>query len=53
MHSAKKAFHDFVDATRIHYQWLPDEVYYETHGLSPNAVNMFDGMGYNMKQQTS
>ncbi|MET7443219.1 hypothetical protein, partial [Streptomyces sp. NPDC005568] len=26
---------DAVTAPRIHHQWLPDEVYYETYGLSP------------------
>ncbi|NMM37295.1 MAG: gamma-glutamyltransferase [Glaciimonas sp.] len=41
-----------VDAPRIHHQWLPDEVYYETRGLSPDTVKMLDGMGYKMKEQT-
>jgi len=41
-----------VDAPRIHHQWLPDEVYYETRGLSPDTLKILDGMGYKMKEQT-
>lgn len=41
-----------VDAPRIHQQWLPDEVYYEKRGLSPDTVKLLEGMGYKMKEQT-
>jgi gamma-glutamyltranspeptidase/glutathione hydrolase len=41
-----------VDAPRIHHQWLPDQVYYETRGLSPDTLNILDNMGYQMKEQT-
>ncbi|GAC1526652.1 MAG: gamma-glutamyltransferase [Collimonas sp.] len=41
-----------VDAPRIHHQWLPDEVYYETRGLSPDTLKILGGMGYKMKEQT-
>lgn len=41
-----------VNAPRIHHQWLPDEVYYETRGLSPDTLKILDGMGYKMKEQT-
>lgn len=41
-----------VDAPRIHHQWLPDEVYYETRGLSPDTLNILRGMGYKMVEQT-
>ncbi|AMP01661.1 gamma-glutamyltransferase [Collimonas arenae] len=41
-----------VDAPRIHHQWLPDEVYYETRGLSPDTLKILEGMGYKMKEQT-
>ena len=27
-----------VDAPRIHHQWLPDEVFYETRGLSADTL---------------
>jgi gamma-glutamyltranspeptidase/glutathione hydrolase len=41
-----------VDAARIHQQWLPDEVYYEKYGLSPDTLNILRGMGYKMVEQT-
>ncbi|WLE62033.1 gamma-glutamyltransferase [Burkholderia plantarii] len=43
---------DAVDAPRIHHQWLPDEVYYETRGLSPDTLAILHGMGYRMVEQT-
>jgi gamma-glutamyltranspeptidase/glutathione hydrolase len=41
-----------VDAPRIHHQWLPDEVFYETNGLSPDTIKILAGMGYKMTEQT-
>jgi len=41
-----------VDAPRIHHQWLPDEVFYETNGLSPDTIKILTGMGYKMTEQT-
>ncbi|MFI4941431.1 MAG: gamma-glutamyltransferase, partial [Burkholderiales bacterium] len=32
--------------------WLPDQVYYETRGLSPDTVTILNSMGYQMKEQT-
>ncbi len=43
---------DAVDAPRIHHQWLPDEVYYETNGLSPDTLGILRTMGYKMVEQT-
>ncbi|MBJ9661897.1 gamma-glutamyltransferase [Burkholderia gladioli] len=43
---------DAVDAPRIHHQWLPDEVYYETMGLSPDTLAILRKMGYKMVEQT-
>ena len=43
---------DAVDAPRIHHQWLPDEVYYETNGLSPDTLAILRTMGYKMVEQT-
>ncbi|KDB08968.1 gamma-glutamyltransferase [Burkholderia sp. lig30] len=43
---------DAVDAPRIHHQWLPDEVYYETYGLSPDTLAIMRNMGYKMVEQT-
>ncbi|PXF30677.1 gamma-glutamyltransferase [Pokkaliibacter plantistimulans] len=41
-----------VDAPRIHHQWLPDQVYFETRGLSPDTLKLLAGMGYKMVEQT-
>ncbi|HYB10345.1 MAG TPA: gamma-glutamyltransferase [Alphaproteobacteria bacterium] len=40
-----------VDAPRIHHQWLPDEVFYEPFGLSPDTIKILTGMGYKMTEQ--
>ncbi len=40
-----------VDAPRIHHQWLPDEVFYEPYGLSPDTMKILRGMGYKLTQQ--
>lgn len=42
-----------VDAPRIHHQWLPDQVYYERRGLSPDTVKILEGMGHKMTEQTT
>ncbi|WP_304166019.1 gamma-glutamyltransferase [Lonsdalea britannica] len=41
-----------VDAPRIHHQWLPDEVYYERHGLSADTLKLLTERGYKMIEQT-
>ena len=41
-----------VDAPRIHHQWLPDEVFYEAYGLSPDTIKILAGMGYKLTEQT-
>jgi gamma-glutamyltranspeptidase/glutathione hydrolase len=41
-----------VDAPRIHQQWLPDEVFYETRGLSADTLKILREMGYRMTEQT-
>lgn len=40
-----------VDASRIHHQWLPDEVYYEQRGVSADSLNLLKTMGYKMVEQ--
>lgn len=42
-----------VDAPRIHHQWLPDQVYYERRGLSPDTLKILAGMGYKMTEQST
>lgn len=37
-----------VDAPRIHHQWLPDTVFIEPFGLSPDTEKLLAGMGYRL-----
>ncbi|WP_119389689.1 gamma-glutamyltransferase [Taklimakanibacter lacteus] len=37
-----------IDAPRIHHQWLPDTVYVENNGLSPDTLKLLAGMGYKL-----
>ncbi|CCV13872.1 gamma-glutamyltransferase [Mesorhizobium sp. STM 4661] len=37
-----------IDAPRIHHQWLPDTVYIEPFGLSPDTERLLVGMGYHL-----
>jgi gamma-glutamyltranspeptidase/glutathione hydrolase len=40
-----------VNAARFHHQWLPDVVYYEKYGLSPDTLTLLRRMGYQMVAQ--
>ncbi|ESZ56175.1 gamma-glutamyltransferase [Mesorhizobium sp. C120A] len=37
-----------IDASRIHHQWLPDTIYFEPFGLSPDTEKLLAGMGYHL-----
>lgn len=37
-----------IDASRIHHQWLPDTIYVEPFGLSPDTEKLLAGMGYHL-----
>ncbi len=37
-----------VDRPRFHHQWLPDTVYVEPRGLSPDTLRLLAGMGYHL-----
>ena len=37
-----------IDAPRIHHQWLPDTIYVEPFGLSPDTERLLAGMGYHL-----
>ncbi|TIN34084.1 MAG: gamma-glutamyltransferase [Mesorhizobium sp.] len=37
-----------IDAPRIHHQWLPDTIYVEPFGLSPDTEKLLAGMGYRL-----
>lgn len=38
-----------LSSPRIHHQWMPDELYYEKHGLSPDTKELLDEKGHNLK----
>ena len=42
-----------VDAPRIHHQWLPDTIFAEPFGLSPDTKAALAGMGYSITEQTA
>jgi gamma-glutamyltranspeptidase/glutathione hydrolase len=37
-----------VDAFRVHHQWLPDRLVYETHGPSPDSLEILRGLGHTL-----
>jgi gamma-glutamyltranspeptidase/glutathione hydrolase len=41
-----------VDAPRIHHQWLPDKVYHEPFGLSPDTLAILKADGYVLEEQS-
>jgi gamma-glutamyltranspeptidase / glutathione hydrolase len=43
---------DAVDAPRIHHQWLPDVVFAERYGLSPDTQKLLAQMGYKITEQS-
>lgn len=42
-----------VDAPRIHMQWLPDILEYESGAISPAALESLKAMGYTMREYPS
>src|SRR5271165_6425374 len=38
-----------VNAERFHEQWLPDQIYMEKYGLSPDTVSALEHMGHKIK----
>jgi gamma-glutamyltranspeptidase/glutathione hydrolase len=39
-----------IDAPRFHHQWLPDEINYETRGLSPDTVALLRSKGHTLRE---
>ncbi|HSK73821.1 MAG TPA: gamma-glutamyltransferase [Pyrinomonadaceae bacterium] len=35
-----------IDAPRIHHQWLPDQIYYEPYGMSPDTQLILKNLGH-------
>lgn len=46
------ALQEAVDAPRMHHQWWPDRIYYETRGLSADTQAVLKAQGYSMQEQT-
>jgi gamma-glutamyltranspeptidase / glutathione hydrolase len=42
-----------VDAGRIHHQWMPDQVSYETHGFSPDTLKELERRGHALKERSN
>ena len=40
-----------IDATRIHHQWLPDEIMFEPYGMSPDTMSILKGYGHNFAER--
>ena len=45
------AAQEAVDAPRLHHQSLPEEVYFERSGLSPDVVTQLTAMGFKLVEQ--
>jgi len=38
-----------VDAPRVHHQWLPDQIYWEEYGVSPDTRAILEKMGHTFR----
>jgi gamma-glutamyltranspeptidase / glutathione hydrolase len=38
-----------IEAARIHHQWMPDEIYYEPFGISPDTRAKLEAMGHKFR----
>lgn len=41
---------DAVDAPRVHYQWMPDKIFYESHSISHDVMANLRKIGYTLEQ---
>ena len=40
-----------VDAPRFHHQWLPDRIFHERNGLSPDTVALLEARGHRLAER--
>jgi len=40
-----------IDAPRVHHQWLPDQIYYENHGLVSDVLDNLSKMGHKLVER--
>jgi gamma-glutamyltranspeptidase/glutathione hydrolase len=45
----KMNIQDAVEAPRIHYQWLPDKIFYESHSISHDVIQNLHKIGYTLE----
>ncbi len=48
----KMNIQDAVESPRVHYQWYPDRVFYETHSISHDVRDNLERMGYTLEHTT-
>lgn len=41
-----------IETPRIHHQWWPDRIFYETRGLSADTQAALQTRGYSLQKQT-
>ncbi len=39
-----------IDLGRIHHQWLPDLIYHERHGFSPDTLRLLEAQGHRLEE---
>ena len=42
-----------VDAPRFHHQWLPDQIAYERHGISPDTLAILTSRGHQLRETSA
>ena len=42
-----------VNAPRFHHQWMPDEIWLEAQGFSPDSEHLLEQMGHKLRLETS
>ena len=40
-----------VDFPRFHHQWMPDELTFDRHSMSPDTMKILSNMGHNLKER--
>jgi gamma-glutamyltranspeptidase/glutathione hydrolase len=40
-----------IDAARVHHQWLPDEIYWETNGVNSDTRAVLEKMGHKFREK--
>jgi gamma-glutamyltranspeptidase/glutathione hydrolase len=46
----KRSLQESLDASRIHHQWMPDEIYWEPNGVNPDTRAVLESMGHTFRE---